>query len=43
MEVVGLVLAVALMGLALVVAFGLTPQTIVPLVAGFVILLAVMV
>ena len=43
MEVVGLVLAVALMGLALVVAFGLTPQTIVPLVAVFVILLAVMV
>ena len=43
MEIVGLVLAVALMGLALVVAFGLTPQTIVPLVAGFVILLAVMV
>jgi len=43
MEVVGLVLAVALMGLALVVAFGLTPQTIVPLVAGFVVLLAVMV
>ena len=43
MEIVGLVLAVALMGLALVVAFGLTPQTIVPLVAGFVVLLAVMV
>ena len=43
MEIVGLVLAVALMGMALVVVFGPTLQAIVPLAAGFAALLAVMV
>ena len=43
MAIVGLVLAVALMGMALVLVFGPTPQAIVPLAVGFVVLLAVMV
>ena len=43
MDIVGLVLAVALMGMALVVVFGPTLQAIVPLAAGFAALLAVMV